>query len=178
MLVSPIEPIIEYCDTLKIKPTKDVYYITISEQKLQHFHQHQLKKEYPVSTSIAPPSCLENSLGTPLGLHCVAEKIGDYAPPGAVFKGRVETGKLFSEYSDQEQQANLITSRILWLSGLEPGKNQGPLCDSYNRLIYIHGTNHEERISKPQSSGCIELKNQDILTLYDETPVSTLVWIE
>jgi len=155
-----------------------VFYISIGEQKLHHYSDRQKKAAYDVSTSIARPSCLENSYGTPLGLHCVEKKIGDNSRLGTVFKGREDTGLLYSEYSAQDQQSNFITSRILWLRGLEPGKNQGQNCDTYNRFIYIHGSNHEELIGTPQSSGCIEMKNQDVVTLFNDTPEGTLVWID
>lgn len=178
MLVSPIDSIIEYCTSLEIKRLKDVFYVSIGEQILLHFSDCQLKAEYAVSTSKAPPSCIENSYGTPLGLHCVETKIGENSRLGTVFKGRKDTGLLYSEYTLQEQQSNFITSRILWLRGLEPGKNQGSNCDTYNRFIYIHGCNHEELIGTPQSSGCIEMKNQDVATLFNEIPVGTVVLIE
>lgn len=155
-----------------------MFYISIGEQKLHHYSDRQKKAAYDVSTSIARPSCLENSYGTPLGLHCVEKKIGDNSRLGTVFKGREDTGLLYSEYSAQDQQSNFITSRILWLRGLEPGKNQGQNCDTYNRFIYIHGSNHEELIGTPQSSGCIEMKNQDVVTLFNDTPEGTLVWID
>jgi len=178
MYVSPIKSIIDYCTSLKIKRTKDVFYISIGEQKLNHYSDCKIKADYDVSTSIAPPSCIENSFGTPLGLHCVEKKIGSNSRLGSVFKDREDTGLLYSEYSEQDQQSNLITSRILWLRGLEPGKNQGENCDTYNRFIYIHGSNHEELIGTPQSSGCIEMKNQNIVTLFNEAPEGTLVWIK
>lgn len=155
-----------------------MFYISIGEQKLHHYSDCQKKAAYDVSTSIAPPSCIENSYGTPLGLHCVEKKIGENSRLGTVFKGREDTGLLYTEYSAQDQQSNFITSRILWLRGLEPGKNQGPNCDTYNRFIYIHGSNHEELIGTPQSSGCIEMKNKDVVTLFNETPEGTLVWID
>ncbi len=124
-----------------------------------------------------PPSCLEDSLGTPLGLHEVAEKIGADAPMDSVFINRVCTGRHYSELPSEEREKNLITSRILWLRGLEPGRNQGPGCDSYDRYIYIHGTNHEDLIGAPQSSGCVQMTNRDVIKLFDAIEPGTLVWI-
>ena len=93
------------------------------------------------------------------------------------------TGKHFSELSSEEQTRNLITTRILWLRGLEPGYNlgtnaAGEVVDSHDRYIYIHGTNHENRIGTPFSGGCIEMNNLDVLRLYDEMRTRDIVWIE
>jgi hypothetical protein len=126
---------------------------------------------------------VKDSLGTPRGLHEIAEKVGAGQPPGIVFKARVATGRHFSEFSPEEQARNLITTRILWLRGLEPGFNAGTnrageVVDTYARYVYIHGTNHEERLGQPFSGGCIEMNNLDILALYDAVRVRDLVWIE
>lgn len=131
-----------------------------------------------VSTSRRPPSNVKNSLGTPRGLHQIAEKIGAGAPPGTVFKGRVNLGQHFNELSDEENEKNLITTRILWLRGLEPGINAGGDVDTYERYIYIHGTNHEHRLGTPASSGCVQMNNIEIAGLFDEVRTGDLVWIE
>ena len=132
---------------------------------------------FKVSTSKRPPSCLADSYGTPSGLHEIADKIGADQPNGMVFKGRVPTAKTFSEFSPEENQRNLITSRILRLRGLESGKNSGEDCDSYQRYIYIHGTNHEARIGEPFSGGCIELLNADVIRLFEKIAEKDLIWI-
>jgi hypothetical protein len=75
---------------------------------------------YPASTSARPPSNLRDSLGTPRGLHEIAERIGAGQPPGMVFRSRVPTGHHSAELSDDENGGNLVTTRILWLRGLEP----------------------------------------------------------
>ncbi len=93
-----------------------------------------------------------------------------------VFKGRVPV-KHFSEFSEEEQAANLITSRIIRIRGLEPGKNSGEGCDSYARYVYIHGTNHEDRIGQPFSGGCVEMLNRDVVELFDLVAESNLLWI-
>lgn len=134
-------------------------------------------KVYDISTSKNPPSCKADSYGTPTGLHEIADKIGSGQPEGMVFKGRVPTGKHFSVYSGEEASRNLITSRILRLRGLEPGKNSGPGCDSYDRYIYIHGTNHEERIGQPFSGGCVEMCNADVIKLFKKVENGDLVWM-
>lgn len=140
----------------------------ISTATLQFYQAGVLLKSYPVSTSRRPPSNLKGSLGTPCGLHEIAERIGGGQPAGMVFRSRVSTGRHFSEFSAPEAAGQLITSRILWLRGLEPGVNRGGEVDSYERYIYVHGTNHEERLGEPMSAGCVEMRNLDIVELYEQ----------
>ena len=144
---------------------------------MQVYRGGELARAFAVSTSLKPPSNTKDSLGTPLGLHVVAEKIGHGQPPGVVFKARVPTGRHFSELSEKENECNLVTTRVLWLRGLEPGVNQGGAVDSHDRYIYIHGSNHEERIGKPQSAGCILMRNLDVIELFDAVRVGDHVWI-
>ena len=137
-----------------------------------------MQKSHVISTSLRPPSNVKDSLGTPRGLHEIAEKTGAGAPPGIVFKNRVSTGQHFNEFDDATRAGNLITTRILWLRGLEPGANAGGNVDSHQRYIYIHGTNHEERLGTPFSAGCIEMNNLEIIGLFDEVRTGDQVWIE
>lgn len=163
----------------KLKLTSNHYlYASISEQKLYHWHQDHFIRSYSISTSRNPPSCVENSLGTPLGWHAIADKIGDGQPKGMVFKGRVPTGVCYSSLSSEQQSDNLITSRILRLQGMEPGVNAGPGIDTYQRYVYIHGTNQEDRIGQPNSHGCLLLNNDDMIDLFDQIPSETLLLIE
>jgi lipoprotein-anchoring transpeptidase ErfK/SrfK len=92
-----------------------------------------------------------------------------------VFKSRVPTGRHFSEA--EEVEGNLVTSRILWLRGLEPGVNHGGDVDTYSRYVYIHGTQREDRIGEPMSSGCVLMRNRDIIELFEEVRAGDLVWI-
>ena len=144
---------------------------------LQYFRDRKLVRAYSLSTSKKPPSNRLNSLGTPLGLHEIAERIGGGQPPGMVFKGRVPTGRHYSEIAGEADHPNLITSRILWLRGLEAGVNRGGELDTYSRYIYIHGTNHEDRIGSPISGGCLLMRNLDVIELYDQVRTGDLVWI-
>ena len=95
-----------------------------------------------------------------------------------VFKSRLPTGRHFSEFSEADRQTNLVTSRILWLRGLEPGVNRGGDVDTHARYIYLHGTNREDRIGSLQSGGCVLMRNLDIIELYEQVRVGDLVWIE
>jgi lipoprotein-anchoring transpeptidase ErfK/SrfK len=151
---------------LGIKSTERVLVVRIGASTLQYYRAASLVKSYVVSTSKRPPSNVKNSLGTPRGLHEVAERIGAGQPAGMVFDSRVPTGRHYSEMP--ESADNLITSRILWLRGLEAGINQGGEVDTYERYVYIHGTSREDRIGEPQSAGCVLMRNLDIIELFED----------
>lgn len=152
--------------------------VVVAEQQLYLFEGEQVLETYPVSTSRYGVGSQEGSHQTPPGLHRVQEKIGGDCPAGAVFRGRQFTGEL----ATVETQAvvtgqDCITSRILWLSGLEAGLNQGEGVDSYQRYIYIHGTHEEGLIGQPASIGCVRMRNADVIRLYNEIDEGTLVYI-
>ena len=109
---------------------------------------------------------------TPRGLHRIANKIGGGWPAGTVFKSRQMVG-----YTWNGLPKAAITTRILWLEGLEPGFNRGGDVDSHSRYIYIHGTGDEPGIGRPASHGCVQLSGDDLIPLYRLLPVGTLVWI-
>jgi len=156
------------CEALGIKPADRLLFVRIGTATLQFYRQGVLLKTYPISTSKRPPSNVKHSLGTPRGLHEIAERIGAGQPPGMVFRSRIPTGRHFSELPDTPENENLITSRILWLRGLEPGVNRGGEVDTYERYVYLHGTNHDARIGEPLSAGCVLLRNLDIVELYEQ----------
>lgn len=118
-----------------------------------------------------------DSGGTPTGLHRIAQKIGDGAPPGTIFRGRKPVARSFTELPEEEHGRNQVTTRILWLEGLEAGKNRGPGCDSRDRYIYIHGTHHADKVGRPASGGCVLLNDGDVAELYGIVEVDDLVWI-
>jgi lipoprotein-anchoring transpeptidase ErfK/SrfK len=97
-----------------------------------------------------------------------------------VLQGRTPTGRLWRDFPRREdgQPHNLVTTRLLWLRGLEPGVNSGPGVDSYRRYIYIHGTNREDALGGAVSGGCVLLRDAEILDLYPRVPVGTHVWLE
>jgi hypothetical protein len=174
---SIFEPLNETRSKLGIKPADRLLAVRLGASTLQYYLQNVLVRSYVVSTSRLPPSNLKNSLGTPRGLHEIAERIGAGQPAGMVFESRIPTGRHFSEMRDVRPEANLVATRILWLRGLEPGVNLGGEVDSYERYIYIHGTNREDRIGQPASAGCILMRNVDIIQLYDEVRVGDQVYI-
>jgi lipoprotein-anchoring transpeptidase ErfK/SrfK len=124
-------------------------------------------------------SCVEDSGGTPTGMHVVCEKIGAGEPIGTVFVGRKPIGKTWRQLKQEGEppEKARITTRILRLKGLQEGINSGPGVDSYARYIYIHGTVFEDRIGQPTSAGCITLLNRDMLELFEAVPEGTLVYV-
>ena len=132
--------------------------------------------QFPVSTALNGAGETEDSFCTPRGQHRIAQKIGAGAPLFAVFKARVATGEIWTpEWDAGEPGRDWILSRILWLEGIEAGKNQGDPVDSHDRYIYIHGTNEEHKIGMPASHGCIRMRNADVAALFDLVEVGTPV---
>ncbi len=174
---SKLELVSDKCAALGIKPTVRLLLVSLNDQTLRFFESGRLTKAYVISTSKRPPSNRKGSLGTPGGLHQIDEKIGAGSPPGIVFKGRRSTGFHFHEYHPAAGESDLITSRILWLRGLEPGVNAGGDVDSHGRYIYIHGTNDEANLGRPASHGCVRMGNLDIVELFEQVRTGDLVWI-
>jgi hypothetical protein len=167
------------CARLGIKPGPRLLHVRIGAATLQLYRGEQLVRAYPVSTSRRPPSNVRDSLGTPRGWHVIAERIGAGQPAGMVFRARVPTGRHWSELppGPDGQAPDLVTSRILWLRGLESGVNLGGDVDTYSRYVYIHGTNHGDRIGEPLSAGCVLLRDVEMIELFDEVRAGDLVWI-
>ena len=170
--------LIQKCACLAIKPTNEALTVSIADQQMVFWRDGQVVRKFSISTGRQPPSCIVDSLGTPTGLHAIADRIGDGEPVGTVFRGRVSLGRTYGEMEPEEQQKNLITTRILRLRGLEAGHNAGPGCDTYDRMIYVHGTNHEEMVGQPNSAGCIETAQRRNARSLQRTPEGTLVLIE
>ncbi len=158
---------------------KAVAVISVSHQKLYLYYDDRLVKTYPVSTSRFGSGNKDGSFMTPLGAHRIKAKIGDGAPLGTIFKGRKDTHRVAIINHDKTKTTDedYITTRILWLDGLEPGINRGKGMDSYARNIYIHGTQEEGLIGQPVSYGCVRMTNRDIAELYDQLQENDLVLI-
>lgn len=153
----------------------EVYIVVdVESQILSHIKNGLIITNYSVSTSKFGVGNKQGSFKTPLGIHRIIEKIGDGAPAGRIFKSRRDTGK---GWQKQENEENMILTRILRLEGLEPGVNRGGIVDSYERYIYIHGTNLEDKIGTPTSHGCICMKNNEIITLFEQIEEGTVVII-
>jgi hypothetical protein len=164
------------CRDLGIAKTRQWLCAVVSEQRMYYYHCDQLETVYAISTAKKGICQIQDSEGTPLGLHKIADKIGDGAPWGTVFIGRKNTGKIFKAYEDGETNG-YITSRILRLKGLQEGYNSGGNCDTYNRFIYIHGTGREHAIGTPCGRGCINMLNDDVIELFQKITAFSLVFI-
>lgn len=161
------------CARHSIAPTQFLLLVSVADQTVSLFEQNQLVKTISCSTSRFGIGQIEGSNRTPLGLHRIAEKIGAGAPAGTVFKAR----KVVGHVSQPEFAAAKITTRIMWLEGLEPGFNRGGNVDSHARYVYIHGTADQASIGRPDSCGCVHLSDADLIPLFDLLPSGTLVWI-
>ena len=152
--------------------------VSIEQQRISLFRVDQCEQNWPVSTAAKGIGQSNGSFQTPSGMHRVAEKIGDNCKPGTLFIGRKNTAEIADIISQPVSSGkDQITSRILWLSGQEPGLNQGGNVDTYKRYIYIHGTPEEGLIGQPVSHGCIRMKNRDIIQLFELIEPETLVYI-
>ncbi len=134
-----------------------------------------LNRSFPISTAANGMGNRVDSYKTPLGIHRVRQKIGGGQPRGMVFEAREATGRVTRDLDNREQDE--ITSRILWLDGLEPGVNRDGYCDTFSRYIYIHGTSDEKRVGEAVSAGCIRMKNDDVIELFEDVLVNDLVLI-
>src|SRR6476661_2713979 len=143
--------------------------ISTRDQKLALLDRSTLLATYPVSTSKFGLGDRPGSRFTPLGQLQIAEKIGNNAPPGAVFKDRRRTGEIVLANSPGRDP---IVTRILWLRGLESQN-----ANAFARDIYIHGTPEERRIGTPASYGCIRMRSSDIIRLYDIVGTGAVVTI-
>lgn len=157
----------------------DILLVNIAQQTLYHLQHKQLCERYIISSAENGVGNQNGSGQTPLGAHCIQQKIGTDAAADSIFKGRQNTGQTANRLTQAKQRscADYITSRILWLSGLEAGYNQGGAVDSYQRYIYIHGTDEEGRLGQAVSHGCIRMANQDVIALYQAIQINTLVYI-
>lgn len=147
---------------------------TVSQQ-LFVCSNNTVVERFEASTALRGLGNREGSNKTPTGLHRIQEKIGAGAPAGRIFRDRLDTG---ADCHYDLTKDNCIVTRILRLEGLEPGLNKGPHIDSYERYIYIHGTNKEELVGTPLSSGCVCLRSNDIIRLFDMVKEGTLVFID
>ena len=132
-------------------------------------------RRYSVSTAANGIGNRQDSFKTPFGIHRIRQKIGGGEPRGMIFEGREPIGK--TVHSLDNRNKDEITSRILWLDGLEEGVNHGGVYDTFTRYIYIHGTSDEQRIGQPVSAGCIRMRNDDVIELFDEVLVGDIVLI-
>jgi UDP-N-acetylmuramate--alanine ligase len=148
--------------------------VDVASQRVALIRGEGVARTWPVSTAAAGIDARQESGGTPPGVHRIAARIGDGADPSTIFVSREPTGEIWDGRPDPR---DLILSRILTLEGCEQGVNHGPGVDSLARYIYLHGTNHEDRIGEPCSHGCIRLSRQDMLDVFAAVSVGDPVVI-
>lgn len=154
--------------------------VSVKEQRLYHIHADSLKRaSFDVSTAKLGVGNQKNSYQTPTGWHVIAQKIGADCARNEILKGRQPTGDIATiETRAVNTHSDCITSRILWLKGLEAGINLHGNVDSFERYIYIHGTHEEGLIGQPASIGCVRMKNVDIIDLFECVSEGTPVFID
>jgi hypothetical protein len=143
--------------------------VSAAEQRMVLLEHGQVVGSYPVSTSKFGLGDQKNSYRTPVGKMVVAKKIGCQHPKGAVFKSRQWTGEVLPANAPGRDP---VLTRILWLKGREPHNR-----NAFARHIYIHGTTEENRIGYPVSFGCVRMKSDDVIDLYDKVRVGTPVTV-
>jgi lipoprotein-anchoring transpeptidase ErfK/SrfK len=151
--------------------------INISRQELDLLGDNgSLIKRYSISTSKNGVGELNGSFCTPRGRHIIRAKIGAGKAPNTVFVERRPTGEIYSpELARHNPKRDWILTRILWLSGCEPGHNRLGNVDTMRRAIYIHGSPDSAEMGRPGSIGCVRMRNSDIIELFDLVPVRTPV---
>lgn len=153
-------------------PDLDLLHISLADQVLYGFAAQRLVLRLPVSTALNGAGERQGSGCTPRGLHQVRAKIGEGLPCGAVLRGRRWTGEVWSPVlHEQFPGRDWILTRILWLSGCEPGVNRLGEVDTFRRYIYLHGTPDCEPMGAPLSHGCVRLRNADMLQLFPRVPL-------
>jgi L,D-transpeptidase YbiS len=150
--------------------------IDLTGQRLRLYEGARLLREYPVSTAAKGPGERNGSQCTPRGRHKVRAMIGRGAAAGTVFVARRPTGEIWSpELGAQYPGRDWILTRILWLSGLEPGRNRLRDVDTMRRYIYVHGTPDTTALGRPGSHGCVRMSNADVIDLFDRVTPGTRV---
>lgn len=159
-----------YAENGDVSLTDWLLVVSVSEQKMALAQGGEVLQVFTISTAKAGVGCEANSEKTPLGWHKVTEWIGEKAIPGQVFVSRKTTDEIIPYHEwNSDKTTDKVLTRIMWLDGLENGKNRGGNVDSHSRYIYIHGTNQEHKLGVPSSHGCIRMYNRDVMELFAKT---------
>lgn len=152
--------------------------IAIGAQQLSRFENGQVVQRYGISSAKNGTGELKGSYCTPTGWHKIRAKIGADQPLQSVFVGRRATGEIYcDELKQRYPERDWILTRILWLDGLEPGKNRYGNVDTGQRYIYIHGSPDELMTGTPASHGCIRMKNAEVADLFERVNTGLYVYI-
>ncbi len=150
--------------------------ISIADQSLELSQDGRVIRRYRVSTASKGAGEQNGSFRTPRGKHIVRAKIGTGAPVNTVFVKRRPTGEVFTPELDAASPGrDWMLTRILWLSGCEPGYNRLGAVDTMRRYIYIHGSPDSRTMGEPGSIGCIRMHNPDVMELFDLVEAGTPV---
>ncbi|MGA7595192.1 MAG: L,D-transpeptidase [Gallionella sp.] len=153
--------------------------VRIPDQRLELLDDAgTMLRSYAVSSSAKGVGELYDSNRTPRGRHVIRARIGAGQPVNTVFVGRRPSGEIYTpELGARFPERDWILTRILWLSGCEVGFNRLGECDTMRRYIYIHGTPDSVPMGIPDSHGCIRMRNNDLVELFDRVPAGTVVEI-
>jgi L,D-transpeptidase YbiS len=148
--------------------------VDVSTQRLSVLDGQKTIRDYLISTATNGVGEVYGSECTPRGQHIIRAKIGAHCPPNAVFRGRRLTGEVYSPQMRVDfPERDWILTRIFWLSGLEVGKNRLGKVDTMRRYVYIHGSPDDVVMGKPGSKGCVRMRNEEIIELFELVPVFT-----
>jgi len=160
-------------------PEQPLIRISIEEQRLQLLEHGRVVMDVPVATAANGPGEVRHSECTPRGWHVIRARIGAGCPVNTVFVGRRPTGEIYTPaLKAAEPQRDWMLTRLLWLSGLERGRNRLGDVDSMRRYIYIHGCPDEDVMGVPSSHGCVKMRNDAVMALFERVPVGTRVLIQ
>ena len=152
--------------------------VSIPEQRLTLLEASGATMVYPVSTARNGPGERRGSGCTPRGWHRIRIRVGAGLPLNTVFVGRRPTGEIYdSDLAVRHPERDWILTRILWLTGLESGRNRGGECDTLRRFIYIHGCPDNAPMGVPLSHGCIRMRGRDLLALFERVAAGDRVFI-
>ncbi|WP_275288350.1 L,D-transpeptidase [Halomonas elongata] len=152
--------------------------IDVAQQRLVIREGREARWSCEVSTGAAGTGEANGSGCTPLGWHYVRAAIGEGRPAGTVYRGRRPTGEVFDAgLAARHPERDWILTRILWLCGLERGRNRGGEVDSQRRYIYLHGTPDDQPMGVPASHGCVRLRDPDLLDVFALAVPGTPVWL-
>ena len=153
--------------------------ISIDEQRLQLLESGKVIMDVAVATATNGPGEIMHSECTPRGMHRIRAKIGAGVPANTVFTGRRPTGEIYTpDLKQQYPDRDWMLTRLLWLCGMEPGINRFGERDSMRRYIYIHGCPDSDEMGVPSSHGCIKMRNDEVIRLFDLVPPGTRVVIQ
>lgn len=175
------EKLSDHLTAIGVRPSPKMIHVDSKTQILSVLINNRIEKQFTISTGKKGLGERANTFRTPQGLHRINEKIGDNVPKYGIFHKRHFVG-VWQKQPRSKHLKDFISTRILRLEGLEPGLNKGRdwlgrVVDTETRAVYIHGTTMEWKLGFPSTKGCVHMSADDVIKLYNEVPVGTLVWI-